>query len=114
MAEQLDMSLLNELRDLMDGEFSVLLDVYIRESERQFHEANEAWEAGDMDRLGRSAHSLKGASCNIGAVQLADYCSELESAAKQRLETRVPEMLNRVTLELREVRDAVYAVRLSC
>lgn len=114
MAEQLDIALLSELRDLMEGEFSVLLDVYIRESERQFHEANEAWEAGDMDRLGRSAHSLKGASSNIGAVQLADYCAELESAAKQQLEARVPEMLNKVTLELREVRDAVYAVRLSC
>ena len=114
MAEQLDQALLNELRELMEDEFSQLLDAYLKLSESQYHEANEAWEAGDMERLGRSAHSLKGASSNIGAAQLAAYCGELELAARRNLETRVPEMLSKVTLELREVRDAVHAARQSC
>jgi HPt (histidine-containing phosphotransfer) domain-containing protein len=114
MADQHNLPLLNGPRDLLDDECSRLLDVYLLESERQFHEANEAWEVGDLARLGRSAQGLGGASRGIGAFQLAGYCSELELAARRNREEHVRLMLQQVTAELREVRDAVHAVRQSC
>lgn len=120
MADRLDLPLPNELGavaplneswDLGDEEFSRLLEVYLMESERQYHEANEAWEAGDLARLGRSARGLGGASKVIGAVQLAGFCIELELAARRNWDDQVRVMLQQVTSELREVRDAVHVAR---
>jgi HPt (histidine-containing phosphotransfer) domain-containing protein len=38
----------------------------------------------DGQGLRRSAHALKGAATNIGAVAVADYASRLEQAGKQQ------------------------------
>ncbi len=71
MAERLDRELLAELETLMEEDFSALLDTYLSDSQARFFEVAEAWEAGDLERLRRSVHSLKGASVNIGAAALA-------------------------------------------
>jgi len=104
----------NESWDLADEGFSRLLDVYLIESERQYHEVNEAWEAGDLARLGRSARGLGGASRVVGAEQLAGFCSELELATRRNWGDQVRVMLQQVTAELREVRDAVHVARQGC
>lgn len=112
MSQRLDRDLLRELEILMEDGFTSLLDAYLRDSETRIFEAYEAWEAGDLDRLRRSAHSLKGSSSNIGAQALADYCSVLEVNARDGVVDEVPGALLRVRAELGEVRDAVMALGL--
>ena len=94
----------------MEDEFGTLLQAYLEDSERQLHEVSDAWEAGDLDRLRRSAHSLKGSSSNVGAAALAALCGHLEEAAVNARGDVIPGALERVRCELREVRDAVAAV----
>jgi HPt (histidine-containing phosphotransfer) domain-containing protein len=53
---------------------------------------------------------LKGASGNIGAVALASLCAHLEQLAVEGRSEAVPQALDRVRIELREVRDEVVAV----
>jgi HPt (histidine-containing phosphotransfer) domain-containing protein len=95
----------------MEEDFDSLLQVYLEDSERQLHDVSDGWEEGDLDRVRRSAHSLKGASSNVGAVALASLCSHLETLAVEGCIEAVPQALDRVRSELREVRDAVMAVR---
>ncbi|MEQ8861108.1 MAG: Hpt domain-containing protein [Pseudomonadales bacterium] len=111
MTERLDLQLLNELEILMEEDFTSLLETYLRDSENRLFEVSEAWEAHDMERLERHAHSLKGASGNIGAAELATLCGELELLAREDSTERLPGMLDQVKSELREVREAVQALR---
>lgn len=110
MNERLDPALLQELKMLMEDEFGMLLEAYLDDSAQQLREISDAWEDGDLERLRRGAHSLKGASSNLGAVALAALCADLEQLARQGCREAVPEALDRVRTELREVRDAVMAM----
>ncbi len=95
----------------MEGDFGTLLEAYLKDSEYQLHQVADGWEEGDLERVRRSAHSLKGASSNVGARELASLCGDLELLAVNGRVDEVPQALDRVRAELREVRDAVVAVR---
>jgi HPt (histidine-containing phosphotransfer) domain-containing protein len=110
MNERLDHGLLDELRALLEDDFGTLLKAYLEDSEHQLHEVSDALEEGNLDRLRRSAHSLKGASSNVGAVALAALCGRLEQLALDGSIDSVPEALERMRNELREVRDEIVAV----
>lgn len=109
MNERLDHALLGALKELMEDDFETLLRTYLQDSEQRLHEVSDAWEAGDLDRLRRGAHSLKGASSNVGAAALATLCADLEEHAKCGRTEALPLALDKVRAELREVRDAVVA-----
>ena len=110
MAERLNKEFLEELKDIMDEEFPLLLQTYLRESERQLQGIDQAWQAGELDDLRRSAHSLKGSSGNIGAEALAELCAELERSAKHADVTAVPETLEALSGEFVAVKEAVTRI----
>ena len=111
MNSHLNNELLNELRELMEDDFSVLLETYLAESQRQFTGARGALESDDLEALKRFAHSLKGSSSNIGAEVLAVLCGKLESGAKHDERDVLPQLLTEVAGELSAVRDEVEAIR---
>lgn len=110
MPDRLDHALLQELKMLMEDDFGALLEAYLEDSQRQIQDVSDAWEAGDLERLRRGAHSLKGASANIGAAALAALCSHLEELAGGGDAPPLAPLLQRVRAELRDVRDAVAAL----
>lgn len=107
MNAHLNSELIVELKDLMEDEFSILLETYLQESERQFANARSAWDEQDLEGLKRFAHSLKGSSSNIGAERLSSLCGRLESGAKQANDEDLPDLLAQVAAELAGVRDEV-------
>lgn len=93
MAEvYLDESLLAELRDILEDEFAALIATYVQDSGVRLDELRAALAKGDADAVRKSAHSLKGASANVGLVYLAEQCRFMEEAARagslQGLESR--------------------------
>jgi HPt (histidine-containing phosphotransfer) domain-containing protein len=90
----LDDSVLSTLRDVMEDEYPTLLEVFLKDSDERIHALHQ-WvsphDAGadppqldhlDLKALGMTAHSFKGSSSNMGAVQLADLCRQLEELAR--------------------------------
>ena len=114
MADRLDQALLAELRALMEDDFGTLLEAYLADSERRLLEVADAWAAGDFDALRRSAHSLKGASSNLGANELAGRCQTLEHLARDEITDAVPAAMAAVEAELREVQAVLRSVRAGC
>lgn len=100
----LDAAMLDELRELMEDDFGVLLDAYLSEAPLQRQAIEDARCADDADALRRSAHSLKGSSANIGAAALAQHCQRLEDQAASASGACLDSMLS----ELAEEYDAVY------
>jgi two-component system sensor histidine kinase EvgS len=74
------------LRPLTGGdarETRALLDDYLATTESDLAELRAAQAAGDLERLAREAHKLKGAARLVGAHPLAEAAASLEDAAKQ-------------------------------
>jgi HPt (histidine-containing phosphotransfer) domain-containing protein len=73
------------LLSLDDGEGAVLQEIvgeYLAMSEEGRADLLRALRAGDATAVGRAAHSLKGASANVGALALADVCGDIERHAR--------------------------------
>lgn len=78
----LDAMQLSELKEVLEGEFQVLVDTYLTDARLRLQLIRQALQAGDNDGGRQAAHSLKGASANLGANQLSGLCEKLEHAAK--------------------------------
>lgn len=107
MIERLNTEFLEELKDIMEEEFPLLLETYLRESELQYQRIDAAWQEQELEDLRRCAHSLKGSSGNIGAEQLADLCGALERQAKQSEVAKVPVTLHALHGEFEAVKASV-------
>lgn len=75
--QHLDLILIEELRELMDDEFALLIDTFIEDGEARLAQLPVLIDG--PDDLRRAAHSFKGGASNIGAVALASLCARLEA-----------------------------------
>lgn len=90
----LDEALLEELRDILDDEFPSLISTYIQDSGVRVDDMRQAFSRGDLDGVRKSAHSLKGASANLGLIYLAEQCRVMEDAARAgSIDGQEPRML---------------------
>lgn len=107
MSERLDEEMLSELKEIMEEEFPLLLESYLKESATQAATMAEAIGTGDFEQLRRAAHSLKGGSGNIGAAELSALCAQLEAEARGGEVNALPDTLDAVLAELDAVRAEV-------
>ncbi len=66
---------------LTAGVLSSIVVLFESDAERRLDALVSAWQAGDLDRVRRSAHALAGSSSSLGAAQLAAMLREVEAAA---------------------------------
>ena len=80
----LDASRLDELFDLTGSapDFVQFIDLYLQKLTEALGEIRAALDAGDAAGLRMSAHSLKGSSSFVGAVQVTQACLQIESLAR--------------------------------
>jgi len=112
----MDLNVLGTLRDVMEGEYPALLEVFIKDSERRVIELNELIQSADfsspgplqLKQLADKVHSFKGSCSNMGAAHLADLCRELEDQARSPAPPGAAEIRQSVaaiTSEFAVVRD---------
>lgn len=78
----IDLTAIQELKDILEDEFDVLIDTYIDDTANKLKQLQTAIAAQDADQVRKLAHSIKGASMNIGLMAFSDVCQQLEDAAK--------------------------------
>ena len=77
----IDFESLNMLKEIMEEEFQPLIELYIRDSDRRFPDMRKALSEGDCESVRMTVHSLKGASSNVCAVDLAEQAHTVEKMA---------------------------------
>jgi len=82
MSNLIDDDLLDELKALMEDDFTSLLDRFLADSEMHCRQAQSAWEDGNLAEVRIYAHSMRGSSGNLGAVKLQGACADLEELAR--------------------------------
>jgi HPt (histidine-containing phosphotransfer) domain-containing protein len=112
--EAVDVRTLAALRDLQgEGQpdlLAELITVYLRETPPRLAALHKAVARADAEALGRAAHSLKGSSSQIGAVQVARLCADLEEQAGTTDLRGVAETLRRLDDAFGRVRAHLLAL----
>ncbi len=105
----LDNAVLETLRDVMEDEYSLLLETFLLDSEERLRLLLETSESGDAQAMRLAAHSFKGSCSNMGAVLLASLCKELEELARRERLDATGEVLEQVQREFAIVRILLKA-----
>ncbi len=83
-----DVDILDTLRELADEDtpdfFTDLVESYVADATRLGQELIDAVAAQDIEKVARTAHTLKSSSGNIGAGNLAGLCAGIESQARSQ------------------------------
>lgn len=78
----LDEARLDELQEIMAEDFGLLVETFLSDSHALLERLQALTAPGQEPELSKAAHSLKGASLNLGAEGLADLCLTLEGQAR--------------------------------
>ncbi len=106
----LDEEALAELRDVMEDEFSILIETYLMDSKERVESLKEAMANEDSDAFAKTAHSFKGSSINIGAPRLGALCLKAEKVGQSEKLDEAPAILEDIDEEFQKVTSAFQAL----
>jgi HPt (histidine-containing phosphotransfer) domain-containing protein len=112
--EAVDAGILALLQDLQrEGRTDILAEliaVYLRDTPPRLATLHEAVARADVEALRRESHDLKGSSSQIGAVQVARLCADLEYQASTADLAGAMETLGRLNEAFGRVRAHLLAL----
>ena len=108
----LDMAQVDELIGLDDSGavLADFIDMYTTQAPQRIEEISQALDEGDYARVMRIAHSLKGASGNLGAVAVAEVARRIELACQASEPEGVERMVEEIRARYAEADEALRAL----
>jgi HPt (histidine-containing phosphotransfer) domain-containing protein len=113
LSDPLDRSQIEMLLSLDDGTGEALQEIvgeYLTMSEDGRAELLRVLHEGDAPATEHAAHTLKGASANVGATALADVCADMERHAREAQIEDAAGLAQRFETEFSRARAALQAV----
>ncbi|MCI0330904.1 MAG: response regulator [candidate division Zixibacteria bacterium] len=84
-----------------------LTEVFLADGEARLGRVNESLRAKNFERIGREAHSIKGAAANFGAAGLSRLAAGLEEQAGEKALSRCRELAKQMIKEFERVRGSL-------
>lgn len=78
----LDMDAILELKAVMEDEYAMLVETFMRDTSTRIEGMAGAIADSDANRLRELAHSMKGSCFNMGITPLGNMCLTLEEKGK--------------------------------
>ena len=97
-----------------DGFLEELFRAYLETFQICFRGMQDAFAQGDARSLRDRAHTLKGASANVGAWRLADHCNELQRMGESAQLDGADRWLVSVEAEFTRVLDEIRSLLPGC
>jgi signal transduction histidine kinase/CheY-like chemotaxis protein/HPt (histidine-containing phosphotransfer) domain-containing protein len=111
LARRLNPVALDNIRNLQrpgaPDVLSKVIRLYFDSSPQLLEEMRRAVENSDAAKLRYAAHALKSASANLGAVELAAFCQQMEALGKEQRLVGAPELLANLEQEFRNACEAL-------
>lgn len=79
---RIDEEAITELKEMLEDEFPDLIETYISDTQTKLDLLQQEIANGNAVEVRKLAHSLKGASVNIGIMAFGELCHDLEEQAK--------------------------------
>jgi len=73
-----------ELKNLLEDSFPMLVDTFLSDTDLQIHKLEECILRLDYSEIKKIAHSMKGASANMGAKHLSSLAGQIEENCKNK------------------------------
>ena len=96
--------------ELTDGDFELLkelFELYLEDYPKRLTEIKEGLQAEDYEKVRNAAHSLKGASLNLGFESISEIAKELESYAEKDDREKIYGVLNQLERELLSLEEFI-------
>jgi HPt (histidine-containing phosphotransfer) domain-containing protein len=107
----LDREVIESLKSLSESGdpdfFAELVGLFLKDTPERLEAIRQACVEGDAKALEAAAHSLKSSCGNLGAVQLAGLCKDLEVIGRERRIEAAPSLVERSEQEYARVRAAL-------
>jgi CheY-like chemotaxis protein len=100
-----DMSRLADLTEGSPESMRELVDMFYKQTERQFKEIEDAVNVNDFAAVGHIAHSCKGASATLGMTRLAAVLLKLEKMGKSGVLTGAEEFCAEARREFKDIQS---------
>ena len=108
--QHLNLDSLNELKQVMGDEFSLLVETFTSDSVMRLQSIEEAVQSGDPDLIRRAAHSFKGSSSNMGADALTSLCRQLEDLGRHGQTEGAQQLFEQISSEYATVKEALSSL----
>lgn len=109
-ASHFDLEALTMLVEIMEDEFSELVEVFISDSDPRIPALKQALEKKDVISLRELSHSFKGASGNLSALPLADLCFKIEERSRDGQVKGTHELIDQVEQEYLAVKSILLSM----
>jgi HPt (histidine-containing phosphotransfer) domain-containing protein len=92
---------------LQDDIYLTILGIFAEEGAKLCADARSSLATGQRDALVRAAHTLAGASANVGALHLAACARALQASAEAGLDRELEPLVTQVEASWQAVRDEI-------
>ena len=112
--EVLDLKVLQSIRQMggAKGEhiLKTIIEQYLEDAPQHLQAIREAIAKADSESLRKSAHTLRSSNANLGALNLADWCKELENLGRSGTTEGAKDSLLQLQAEYERVQQALQAI----
>nr|WP_281377997.1 hybrid sensor histidine kinase/response regulator [Chiayiivirga flava] len=106
-AKVLNERIVDDLREIMGGEFLTLIRVFLEDAPGAIRRLQAAADNNDLAALVAPAHTLKSTSANLGALDLSEQARVIETGARKRDLTDPAARVAELTREFQRVETAL-------
>jgi len=83
MTDSINTSMIEDLKELMEEDFPILIETFLTDCEKRLDDLKEAISENNAKEIRELAHGFKGSSSNLGAVLLSDISFKLEIMGRE-------------------------------
>lgn len=98
------MNFLQELKDVMEDEFPLLINTYLIDAQLRLEALQKSFNYDQAEEVRRTAHSFKGSSANLGALELVELLRKMEDCGREGKLDKAEGLLVEVQREYRYVK----------
>jgi len=104
MIESIDTAELNNLKEVMEDEFEMLITMYLDDTNSMIQKMAEAIESADIEAIKSISHTLKGSSSNMFVLGISQISKIIEDNAKVNDLDSVAELIPQLQQEYQKVK----------
>ena len=82
MVDSINNSMIEDLKELMEDDFPLIIEIFLTDSESRLIGLNKAILESNATEIRELAHGFKGSSSNLGADKLSEISSTMESMGR--------------------------------